>query len=164
MKGKEKYSVPGRLERLDEAPLRVPRLPPRPASPLRPVGLALMVLLLLSAGVMHFVRADLFVRIVPPAVPWPLAAVYVSGAAELLLGLGLLIPRVSGWAALGAAALFVAVFPANVYHWLADVQVGGGAASGWYHAFRLPAQGLLIAWALWLYRSAPRATASIQPG
>jgi uncharacterized membrane protein len=124
----------------------------QPASPLRAVALSLMVVLLLSAGVMHFLRPGPFVQIVPPAVPWPRLAVYLSGGAELLLAVALLLPRLSRLAALGTAALFIAVFPANLYHWLADVHVQGAAAApGWYHALRIPAQALLVAWALWLW-------------
>ena len=91
----------------------------------------------------------------PPIVPWPWAAVYVSGAAELLLGVGLLIPRLSRVAALGVVLLLTAVFPANIYHWLGSVPVDGTVAPGWYHAVRIPLQGLLIAWAFWLSRAPP---------
>jgi uncharacterized membrane protein len=122
------------------------------SSRLRPLALGLMVLLLLCAGTMHFLRPASFVQIVPPLVPFPLAAVYFSGAAELLLGVGLLLPRFSRRAALATVLLLVAVFPANVYHWLADIHVDGSAAPPWYHLFRIPTQGLLIAWAFWLSR------------
>lgn len=101
---------------------------------------------------MHFLRPAFFVQIVPPAVPWPWAAVYVSGACELVLGVALLVPRLSRLAALGVVLLLVAVFPANVYHWLGHVAVDGTVAPGWYHAIRLPTQALLIAWAFWLFR------------
>lgn len=119
----------------------------------RRLSLGLMALLLFSAGTMHFLRPALFVQIVPPVVPWPLAAVYASGAAELLLAAGLLLPRWSKPAALGAMVLFVLLFPANVYHCLANIHFDGAPAPGWYHWVRLPTQGLLVAWALWLWRS-----------
>ena len=122
------------------------------SSLVRPLALGLMVLLLFSAGTMHFLRPATFVQIVPPLVPFPLAAVYVSGAAELLLGIGLLLPRLSRRAALATVLLLVAVFPANLYHWLGDVHVDGSAAPRWYHLLRIPAQGLLIVWAFWLSR------------
>jgi uncharacterized membrane protein len=123
---------------------------------LRRLGSGLMALLLLSAGAMHFLYAPSFVQIVPPFVPWPVGMVYVSGVVELLLGVGLMLPRLSRSAALGVVLLLVAVFPANVYHWLADVHVNGWPAPGWYHLVRIPAQGLLIAWAFWLSRPPPR--------
>src|SRR5450631_420936 len=131
-------------------PQSVLLMPVKPSSLGRRVSLWLLALLLLSASVSHFLRPGLFVQIVPPVVPWPLAAVYVSGAAEFLLGIALLIPRLSRFAAQGVVLLLVAVFPANVYHWLGNVHVDGAGAPGWYHAVRLPLQGLLIVWAYWL--------------
>ena len=122
-----------------------------------------MAVLLLCAGIAHFMRPAMFVQIVPPVVPWPWAAVYASGVAELLVGVGLLVPRLSRRSALGVALLLVAVFPANVYHWLGDVQVGGSALPSWYPPVRLPLQGLLIAWALWLSRPL-RPSAGETPG
>ena len=119
---------------------------------LRRAGGWLLALLLLAAGTWHFVRPLPFIHIVPPGIRWPLAVVYLSGMAELVLGLGLLIPGRERTAALGAAAFFVAVFPANVYHWLADVPVEGRVLPGWYHLIRLPMQAVLVAWALWLAR------------
>ena len=127
----------------------------------RRIGLWLMALLLLSAGTAHFLWPRVFVQIVPPAVPWPAAAVYVSGGCELVLGVALLIPAVSRLAALGVVLLLVAIFPANVYHWLANVPLNGQVAPGWYHAIRLPGQALLIAWAFWLSR--PPSTETARP-
>jgi uncharacterized membrane protein len=121
-------------------------------SSLRYLGVGLMALLLLSSGTMHFLRPAMFVQIVPPVVPWPWAAVYVSGAAEVLLGIGLLVPRFSRLSALGVVLLLIAVFPANLYHWLGNVAVDGATMPGWYHLVRLPMQGLLIVWAFWLSR------------
>ncbi len=107
-----------------------------------------MALLFVAAGTSHFLWPGAFVSIVPPAVRWPLAAVYISGVLELMLGVALLVPRLSRRAALGACVLLVAVFPANVYHWLH----GAPPAPAWYHFVRLPLQGLLVAWAVWLSR------------
>jgi uncharacterized membrane protein len=57
----------------------------------------------------------MYMKIMPPYVPWHLAMVYGSGVAEILGGIGLFIPRVRRVAALGLVALLIAVFPANVY-------------------------------------------------
>ena len=122
-------------------------------SPRRRVGAGVLALLLLSAGLTHFLNPSFFISIVPPFIPWPRLAVGLSGAAELVLGVSLLIPRISRLAAAGAALLFVAVFPANIYHWLGHVQAGGMVAPGWYHTVRLPLQPLLVAWAWWLSRA-----------
>ena len=66
-------------------------------------------------GVAHFVADDLFVMVVPPAIPWPLAVVYISGVFELLGAFGLLVARTRYAAALGLILLTIAVTPANVY-------------------------------------------------
>src|SRR5947208_1213386 len=69
----------------------------------------------IGSGILHFVRPAPFVAIVPDYLPYPLTLVYVSGFFEILGGIGLFIPRVSRWAAWGLIALFIAVFPANIY-------------------------------------------------
>ncbi len=115
-----------------------------------------------AIGVMHFVRPEPFVQIVPPALPAPLALVYISGFFEILGGIGLLVPRVRKAASYGLVALYVAVFPANVYMAVADVALDGVHYPAWLRYGRLPLQLGLIAWALWVGRDitaveAPRA-------
>ena len=44
------------------------------------------------AGWQHFRIPETYVKIIPPGLPWRTAAVYISGAAEIAGGLGLLIP------------------------------------------------------------------------
>lgn len=127
--------------------------------PLRYVLAALFVV----AGIMHFAVPESFVQIVPPFLPAPLALVYLSGIAEILLGVGLLDERTRPYAAWGLVALLVAVFPANVYMATHDVVIEGAAepirdpstAARWG---RLPLQVVLIAWAWWYTRPMPKST------
>jgi len=66
------------------------------------------------AGVMHFVQPELYAAIVPPWLPNAPLLVALSGAFEILGGLGVLHPvtrRLAGWELI---ALLIAVFPANV--------------------------------------------------
>lgn len=105
-------------------------------------------------GILHFVADDVFAHIIPPGLPWPYGLVWISGVFEIALGLAL-IPektrRLAGW---GLVALYVAVFPANIYMAIANVHVPGRdplpPAVLWG---RLPFQFLFIWWALWV--SAP---------
>ena len=90
----------------------------------------------------------------PPWVPAPRAMILVSGVAEILGGVGLLVGRVRQWAGWGLASLLVAVYPANV--WLAM-----DGASGWLWA-RLPLQGALVAAVLGA--SAPAQTSDVSRG
>ena len=52
-------------------------------------GLAFVFLWFLIGGIAHFVATEIEMRIVPPYVPWPRAAVLVSGVFELLGAAGL---------------------------------------------------------------------------
>src|SRR5262249_24343244 len=102
------------------------------------------------AGVLHFVRPDLYVRIMPPYLPWHLELVYLSGLCEVALGVLLLVPRTTTAAAWGLIALLIAVFPANVHMALnAELYPTIRPVLLW---LRLPLQGVLIAWAYWFTR------------
>ena len=100
----------------------------------------------LIGGVMHFAKPDLFTKIVPPYIPFPLAAVYISGAFELLGAIGLWLKTTRSLAGYGLMLLTIAVTPANIYmlqH--ADVFT---EVPYWALVARLPFQLLLI-WLIW---------------
>ncbi|GAA6622997.1 DoxX family protein [Scytonema sp. NUACC26] len=99
-------------------------------------------------GITHFIKPDQYARIVPPVFP-PLASVYISGFFEILGGIGLMIPSVSVAAAWGLIALFIGVFPANIYMTLHNIKVEGIPHSQLLYLVRLPFQAVLIAWAYW---------------
>jgi len=115
------------------------------------------------AGVLHFVVPELYAQIVPPIFPAALALVYLSGLAEIAVGIGLLIPRTRRRAAWATVALLVAIFPANVYMATHGVVIegmpGGGDPSAVVRWGRLPLQAVLILLALW-YTRPPTATDS----
>ncbi len=82
------------------------------------LGLGIVFSWFFFGGIGHFVITDFFVSIVPPAVPFPLTVVYVSGVFEILGALGLLNTRVRPLAGAGLLLLTLAVTPANLYMWL----------------------------------------------
>ena len=100
------------------------------------------------AGVMHFVKPKLYRQIMPPYVPAPDAMVYASGAAEVVGGAGLMVPRrrkLAGW---WLITTLVAVFPANLHMAMSPDRyhkVPGGPVSLWA---RLPFQAVFVAWVL----------------
>jgi uncharacterized membrane protein len=114
---------------------------------------AVLAVAMVVVGVLHFATPEPFVRIVPAWLPAPLALVLVSGAFEILGGVGLLVPRTRNLAGLGLVALYVAVFPANVNmavnHVALDPASRIPSVALWA---RLPLQAVLIAWALWARR------------
>ena len=110
------------------------------------------------AGVLHFVVPELYVQIIPPILPAPLALVYLSGVAEIACGIGVLIPRTRRYAAWATIALLIAIFPANVYMATSMAVVdgiGGGDPSPLIRWGRLPLQAVLILWAAWYTRPLP---------
>jgi uncharacterized membrane protein len=122
--------------------------------------LYLMSFLYVVAGVMHFVVPKVYARIVPPQFPRPVLLVYLSGIAEIVLGIGVVIRRTRRRSAWGLIALLLAVFPANVYMAMNDLipdavpdwASGVARAALW---IRLPFQGVLILWAWWYTRVDP---------
>ena len=105
---------------------------------------------MVAIGALHFARPKPFVRIVPKFLPAPLALVYVSGFFEILGGIGLLIPDTRAWAAWGLVALYVAVFPANIYMLTNNISLNPKKPiPRWALWARLPFQFLFIAWAYW---------------
>jgi uncharacterized membrane protein len=112
---------------------------------------------MVAIGALHFLVPAPFVAIMPPAIPFPLAMVWISGAAEIALGLGLVSPRTRRWASYGLIALFVAVFPANVYMAVAGVAPLGAPVPPWAAWGRLPLQPLFMLTAWWVGRDAPAA-------
>lgn len=83
----------------------------------------IMGYLLLGAGIGHFLFPAPLDSIVPSALPGdPRIYTYLSGVAEIAIGLALLSKptlhlfgkSLPLWGALGAFALFIAVYPANI--------------------------------------------------
>lgn len=116
---------------------------------LRKIALVAAALLYVAAGVMHFVQPSPYVKIVPPILPQPLLLVYLSGVAELLGGIGLLVPRLRRVAAWGLVALLLAVLPANIYMAAYRIQVTAAPIPIWLLWLRVPVQFVLMAWVLW---------------
>ncbi len=106
-------------------------------------------ILMIVAGTMHFVDPEFFLKIMPPYLPLHKELVLISGSAELLLGVLLLVPQTSQIAAWGIVALLIAVFPANVYLYQNPDILPAPAIM---HLLRLPFQGVFILWAYWFTR------------
>jgi uncharacterized membrane protein len=118
----------------------------------------LLTIVMVVAGANHFIDPATYVAMMPSALPWPLELVYVSGAFEILGGLGLIHPRTRRLAGWGLVALFIAVFPANVNMAVNHLPLAGRPVPEWALWARLPLQVVFILWAWWVARpSRPRA-------
>ena len=117
----------------------------------RRIGLWAMGIFYVVAGLMHFLRTDVYMPMMPPYLPWHRELVLLSGAAELALGILVLLPATRAIAAWGIIALLIAVFPANIHIALNNVPLFGATeGAGALNYVRLPLQ-LVLAWWAWLY-------------
>ena len=109
---------------------------------------SMLGIMFVSAGILHFVEPEPFVRIVPSYLPEPLLLVWISGFFEIVGGIGLFISRLRVWAAYGLIALLIAVFPANINMAVNNINFNGAIpnAALW---LRLPLQLVLIACVWW---------------
>ena len=105
----------------------------------------LAALAFIAAGANHFRMPEVYMSVIPHYLPWRRALVDISGAAEILGGIGILIPQARVAAGWGLIALLVAVFPANI-----DMALHGyRSVSGWLLWLRLPFQLVFVAWIYW---------------
>lgn len=118
------------------------------------VGYVAMGLFYLVAGINHFRSTASYLAIMPPYIPWPMAMVYVSGVAEMLGGIGVLLPdgfvfpRIRAFAAWGLVAMLIAFVPVHINMCLHPDAFPNVPV--WVIWIRLPLQLPLIAWA-WAY-------------
>ncbi len=103
---------------------------------------------MVAAGLNHFLNADAYEAMVPSALGAHALIVQISGVAEVLGGLGLILPATRRLAAWGLVALFVAVFPANINMAVNHLPLGTHELPSWALWGRLPIQILFVAWAL----------------
>jgi uncharacterized membrane protein len=116
------------------------------------IGVVIAAIFYVVAGSLHFIKAEPYLRIMPPYIPWHLAMVRVSGAFEILGGLGLLVSETRKTAAWGLIGLLIAVFPANIYMATHPIEAGAVSIAPVLRWGRLPLQLLLVWWLLWCTR------------
>lgn len=110
-------------------------------------GLAFVFLWFFIGGIAHFVATETEMRIVPPYIPWPRAAVLVSGVFELLGAAGLLWPQTRRAAGIGLFLLTIAVTPAHIY--MLQVPELFPSIPIWALWLRLPIQAAFLALIVW---------------
>ncbi len=103
-------------------------------------------LIFVGAGVLHFLGPETYEWIMPPYLPLQRELVYLSGAVEILGGLGMLSERTRPAAGIVLILLLLAVWPANL-QMLLDARANR-EPSWWISLLwaRMPLQILLIWW------------------
>jgi len=100
-----------------------------------------IALFMIYAGIQHFVKPEFFLPFVPEFLPLKTTIVYVSGIAEILVGLLLLIKKYAKIGAFGILVLLFLFLPIHIWDVFAEAPVIGSRKAA---LIRLPIQFLLI--------------------
>jgi uncharacterized membrane protein len=112
----------------------------------RSAGLVVVFAWFFIGGIAHFVATDVETSIVPSYIPWPRAAVLVSGVFELVGAAGLLWPatrRSAGW------LLFAVTLAVTPVHIAMLQNADQWHVPYWALVLRLPIQVALLALIVW---------------
>ena len=100
-------------------------------------------------GVRHFIDPDFFLAIMPNYLTFHLEFVYLSGIAEVVLGLMLLSKKTRKTGSIGLIILLILVFPANIHLVQSELSQSILGVTKSQSIYRLPFQGLFILIAYW---------------
>ena len=104
-----------------------------------PLGLAFAWI-----GALHFRNPEPFEAIVPSYLGWPRFWNYASGALEIMLGLGLIVPPARRWSARLLILLVLAMSLANLNMWINDLPFNGTRLTTTGHILRWTIQVILL--------------------
>lgn len=110
----------------------------------RSVGSWVVISAFLFSGVFHLINPAGFMFLMPPWLPEPILLIYLSGVAELIAAIGLLLRQ--KWAPVFTVLVLLAVWPAN--WWFAIDAITTNPDIALVAWLRLPLQIPLIWWAL----------------
>jgi uncharacterized membrane protein len=113
-----------------------------------PWHLYLMAAIYVLAGIMHFIKPKIYLRVMPNYLPNHKELVYVSGLAEIVLGISLSFPALRVLSIYGIIAMLIVFLLVHFY-----MLSGEKAAAGfpkWLLLLRIPLQFGLMYWA-WMY-------------
>ncbi|MCP9235163.1 MauE/DoxX family redox-associated membrane protein [Lewinella sp. JB7] len=102
-------------------------------------------LVLIAAGIYHFVNPQFYFAFMPSWFPKPLANA-VGGVAEVIVGVAMLWPQSRLYGLYGAAGLMLLFLPLHVIDLLRERPVIGSKPIA---VFRLALQVFLIGWLIW---------------
>jgi len=113
----------------------------------------------IAAGINHFISPEAYRAIMPPYLPAPIMLIYISGLAEIGLGVLSLFSPAQKIANVFIILMLVAFFPAHIYMiQRAPFVLGTIEITPLIAWARIPLQFLLIYWA-WFYVSRKIASA-----
>ncbi|MFY0601718.1 MAG: hypothetical protein JXR03_18740 [Cyclobacteriaceae bacterium] len=105
------------------------------------------------AGTNHFIQPDFYLELIPNYLPYHDFINTISGAAEIVLGIGLILPKTRTLSAYGIICMLIAFVPSHIYFIQIDGCVPDGLCPpvwvGWVRLIVI--HPILILWA-WRYR------------
>lgn len=104
----------------------------------------------INVGIGHFVEPEWFEPIVPDILGDPTFWVLITGAMEVALGVGLIVPQTRKYSSILMVLFLVAIYWANLNMWINDIPLEGKTFATIWHVIRLLAQVLMILIALWV--------------
>ena len=110
-----------------------------------PWHLYLMGAIYIFAGIMHFIKPKVYLRIMPRYLPFHKPLVLLSGVAEILLGVGLFFKETKNLSVYGIIAM-LALFLLVHFYMLSSEKASAGFPK-WLLLLRLPIQFALMYWA-----------------
>ncbi|MDT0686778.1 DoxX family protein [Autumnicola psychrophila] len=113
-----------------------------------PWHLYFMAGIYIVAGIMHFLRSRMYMRIMPRYLPAHKALVYLSGIAEIILGAALLFETWRNKAVYGI--IFMLTVFLLVHFYMLSSEKAAAGIPRWVLILRIPLQFFLMWWA-WQY-------------
>lgn len=110
-----------------------------------PWHLYVMAGLYIVAGIMHFIKPRMYLRIMPRYLPYHKFLVFLSGVAEIVLGIGLCFEKTRNLGIFGIILMLV-VFLSVHFYMLSDEKASAGLPK-WALILRVPLQFVLMYWA-----------------
>lgn len=100
------------------------------------------------AGIMHFVKPTIYLRIMPRYLPYHKELVFISGGIEIVLGISICIPFLKTFAVYGLITMLL-IFLLVHFYMISNEKAGAGIPK-WILVLRIPLQFVLVYWA-WSY-------------
>ncbi|MEO2064563.1 MAG: MauE/DoxX family redox-associated membrane protein [Christiangramia sp.] len=107
--------------------------------------LILMAVIYIAAGINHFIKPKIYVRIIPDYLPAHAFLVYLSGIFEIALGIMLFWKDLRPFAIWGIILMLIVFFSVHI-HMLRSEKAASGLPK-WVLILRIPVQFALIYWA-----------------
>ena len=125
------------------------------------IGRLSIAIMMLLAGIAHFVKTDLMVEMMPEIVPFKKETVYLTGILEIVASIGLLTQKFARMTSIMLILFFLAILPANIIGSIKEVELGGMEKGINYLYFRIPLQLLFIIWVYYFGIKINRTTTTV---